>query len=286
MAGIQGGSDRVRSGICALSISGVSKVSPLGPIAGCLTLTSALMWAAWVILGFAVALGFAAWCRQLLANPRGDVEAGLLWRLVKIYARVVHHLHVEGRSNIPRSSEAGPLIVVSNHTAGVDPLLLQSACPFEIRWIMAADMQVAAARAFWEWANVISVDRERGDAVGAREAIRYVKAGGVVGIFPEGGLERPARTIIPFEPGVGLIIRRTGARVLPMIVDGTPIADAAWTSLVRRSHARVRVMPPIDYAATRMSAQEITDDLRRRYAEWTGWPLGDRQEWRERAAGA
>lgn len=235
--------------------------------------------AVWAILAFAALAAFAAWCRLLLINPRGDVETGVLWRLIRMYSRLVHRLRVEGRQNVPRSRVPGPLIVVCNHTAGVDPLLVQAACPFEIRWIMAADMQLAAP-AFWRWAGVISVDRQKGDAGAAREAIRYVKSGGVLGIFPEGGIERPARTIIPFEPGVGLIIRRTGARVLPMIVDGTPVAEAPWTSLVHLSRSRLRVMEPIDYSSTGLSAQEITDDLHRRYAEWTGWPVTDVQEWR------
>jgi 1-acyl-sn-glycerol-3-phosphate acyltransferase len=239
------------------------------------------MWPAWVILGVALAVAFAAWCRLLLWNPRGDVETGLLWRFLRLYARLFHRLRVEGGEHIPRTRHPGPLIIVSNHTAGVDPLLIQAACVFEIRWIMAADMQVGWAEPFWRWAGVISVDRRRGDAGAAREAIRHVKEGGVLGIFPEGGLERPARTIIPFEPGVGLIIRRTGARVLPVIVDGTPIVDAAWTSLVRPGRARIRFMPPIDYSATKLSAQEITEDLRRRYAEWTGWAMSDEQEWRK-----
>ena len=75
--------------------------------------------------------------------------------------------------------------------------------------------------------------------MGAREAIKHVRGGGVLGIFPEGGLERPARTILPFQAGVGLIIRRTEAPVLPVVVSGTPIADQAWTSLVRFSSSVV-----------------------------------------------
>lgn len=235
------------------------------------------MWPAWLILGFGVAVIVGALSRALLNNPRGDVEAGVAWQAMRWYARLVHHLRVEGFERIPRDRNPGPLIIVSNHTAGVDPILIQAVCPFEIRWIMAADMRAPAGEALWQWARVIFVDRDSSEVAGAREAVRHVKAGGVLGIFPEGGLERPPRTILPFMAGVGLIIKRTGAPVLPVIVDGTPIADAAWTSLVRTSRARLRIMEPIHYGQTDMSPQEIADDLRRRFAEWTGWPLGDRR---------
>ena len=76
-------------------------------------------------------------------------------------------------------------------------------------------------------------------------------------------------------PGVGFLIRRTVARVLPVIFVGTPPVDPAWASLTKRSRSRVRFMPPIDYGVTKMSAEQIAGDLRGRYMEWTGWPAAD-----------
>jgi 1-acyl-sn-glycerol-3-phosphate acyltransferase len=233
------------------------------------------MWPTWVILGFLAMLAFAAVCRGLLINPRGDVETGLAWHAMRLYSRLRHHLRIEGRQWIPRGSPAGPLIVVANHTGGVDPVLIQCAVVPEIRWLMSGEMRVRAVDWLWEWSGVIFVDSEGGDVTCAREAIRHVKSGGILGIFPEGGIERPPETILPFLPGVGFIIRRTGAPVLPVVVDGTAKGDTAWTSLVRSSRARVRFMEPIRYGAAKMSPQEIADDLRRRFAEWTGWPLND-----------
>jgi 1-acyl-sn-glycerol-3-phosphate acyltransferase len=233
------------------------------------------MWPTWVILGFLALLAFAAACRRLLVNPRGDVETGLAWHGMRFYSRVRHRVRVEGQEWIPRGSPAGPLIVVANHTGGVDPILVQSAVLPEIRWLMSGEMRVAAVDCIWTWSKVIFVDGQGGDVTGAREAIRHVKGGGILGIFPEGGIERPPETILPFLPGVGFIIRRTGAPVLPVVIDGTAKGDTAWTSLVRSSHARIRFQEPIRYGSAKMSPQEIAEDLRRRFGEWTGWPLND-----------
>jgi 1-acyl-sn-glycerol-3-phosphate acyltransferase len=233
-------------------------------------------WVAWLLLGF-LGLGiFAGFARWLLQNPRGTVEAGLIWRLTEIYTALVHRVRVEGAENIPDARKPGPLIVVLNHTAGIDPLLAQSVVPFEIRWIMMADMRHPALEWFWRFARVIFVDQGGRDVSGPRKAIKHVKSGGVLGIFPEGGLERPRRHILPFESGIGFLIRRTGARVLPVVIQGTPEVDPAWASLTRSSHSLVRFMPLIDYAGSKMSADEIADDLRRRYLEWTGWPAAER----------
>jgi len=223
-----------------------------------------VLWSLWVVL--------AHW---LSANPRGDPVTGLGWRLLRLYARVVHRLRVEGLENVPRARRPGPLVVVANHTAGVDPLLIQAACPFFIRWMMALDMRLPALEWFWVWVEIISVDREGREVVATREAIRYLADGGVVGIFPEGNLERPARHILPFLPGIGLIVHRSKAPVLPVVVSDTPQVDPAWSSLWRPSRATVRFLPRVDYQGSGLHSAAIAEDLRQRFVTATGWPRCD-----------
>ncbi len=231
-----------------------------------------------ILVAVAIGLALLAWASAaLLRNDRQDPMAGLLVALMRLYARLVQRVRVEGRANVPDQILAGPLIVVSNHTAGVDVPLIQSLCKFEVRWMMARSMQIDSLQWFWEWANVIGVEESSRDSGAVREAMRHVKSGGVLGIFPEGGLERPARRIMPFQPGVGLIIKRTGAPVLPILIDGTPQVEPAWASLWRFGRARIRVFPKIDYAASGMSATEIVQDLQHRYEEWSGWHAAQSQ---------
>lgn len=233
--------------------------------------------AEWAILAFGVFGILLAWAyisAWLMDNPRGDVDIGLAYRAIQIYAWLIHRLRVNGREHQPANRHPGPLIVVVNHTAGVDPVLIQAACPFEIRWMMAAEMRLPIFEWFWSWARIISVERQGREVAAAREAIRHVKAGGVLGIFPEGGIERPARRLLPFIPGVGFIIAKTGAPVLPAIIEGTPDTDPAWGSLWRLSRASLTFHPAINYKDSGLSPAEIAADLHRRFEEWTGWPAG------------
>ncbi|MBY0113675.1 MAG: 1-acyl-sn-glycerol-3-phosphate acyltransferase [Phycisphaerales bacterium] len=223
----------------------------------------------------AVLAALATLSALLVRNPRRDPMVGLLVALMKLFARFIQRARYEGRTHIPRSMHPGPLIVVSNHTAGADVPLIQAVCPFEIRWMMARSMQVEFLQWFWEWANVIGVDISGRDSAALREAIRHVDSGGVLGIFPEAGLERPPGMVMPFQPGIGLLIKKTGAKVLPVVVDGTPQVDPAWASLWRMGNARVRFFEPIDYAASGLSASEIVADLQKRYLEWTGWEFNE-----------
>ncbi len=215
-----------------------------------------------------------AWIsRGLLDNPRRDPIYGILMAFIRLYARAWHCLEVEGRENVPKSS--APLLVVANHTAGIDPILMQAVIPFEIRWMMAKDMMEPSLDPLWKWADVIPVDRTGKDTSSAKDAIAHLRAGHVIGVFPEGRLERPERHLLPFLPGLGVMIKRTRASVLPIVIEGTPQTETAWASVLFRSESRVRVFPVIDYSATEFKANEIVDDLRRRFVEWTGWPTID-----------
>jgi 1-acyl-sn-glycerol-3-phosphate acyltransferase len=238
-------------------------------------------WRTPALVAALVTLAFAArWISR--ENPREEPLAGFAYLFMRVYSRVVHRMRVEGVENIPRRRGHGPIVLVANHTAGVDPILIQSAMPPEVRFLMARDMQPSALRELWEWIGVIAVNRDGPDSKAARAAIRWLKeggldgTGGVIGIFPEGGIERPRRQVLPFLSGIGLMVLKGGARVLPVVIDGTPYTETAWGSLVRRSRSTVRFLPMIDYHAQGVGAAEIAQDLRRRFIQTTGWTANDR----------
>ncbi|MGD9690067.1 MAG: lysophospholipid acyltransferase family protein [Phycisphaerales bacterium] len=235
---------------------------------------------------FTLWLLWAAIAHLLIRNPMGFISGGIGFAVNTLYTSLWHRLRVEGREHIPgprqRSPEGlplgshPPLIVVANHTSGLDPLLIQRACPFYIRWLMAGEMRLPAFNWLWVWLEIIFVgaDGQRSGAselASLKETFRTVRAGGVIGIFPEGRLERPRGVLHPFQPGVGVIIARSGAKVLPAVITGTPYSDSAWGSFWPMSRSRVRFMPLIDF--TGRKPEEIVADLEDRYREWTGWPV-------------
>lgn len=241
--------------------------------------------AAQILIGLALVawLLFAAACSALRKTPRRDVPGQLVWGVLFVYVRLMHRVRFTGLELVPRGQrtdpnthlwkrEGGPLIIVANHTAGIDPLLIQLACPYLIRWMMMRTMMPRALDGFFEWLGVIPVGPSGPDAQAARVAIRHLKEGGVIGVFPEGGIERPARHVLPFEPGVGLLVTRTKARVLLAVIDDTPDAPNAYMSLFMPSRSRVRFVTLADYSATTLGAAEIAADLHARAVRALGWP--------------
>lgn len=239
-----------------------------------------------------ILLGVVAWslwallARRIAANPKGDIGGGLGWLLLPVATRLFHRLRVQGVEHVPTATQlrqAGrPMIVVANHGAGVDPLLVQDVCGLGggrdghfIRWVMSSDMRVQRFDWFWEWVQVIFVSSSpeaKADELRAvKEMLRQLRDGGVLGIFPEGAIALPAGVLLPFRPGVGTLVAKSGALVLPLIIQDTRPGKTAWHSLLIPGRPRVRVMPVIDYRGAR--AGEIVADLQRRYVEWTGWPV-------------
>lgn len=226
----------------------------------------------WIGVFVAAWLVWAWVADRIMMNPRGEAGYGLGYWTLRAYTWFFHGLRIDGRENVPST---GPIVVVVNHSAGVDPILAQMAVAREIRWMMGRDMMLPAFAWVWDWLKVIPVDRAsaRGDMTALRLALRHLDTpDGIVGVFPEGAIARPRETIMPFAPGVGLLVAKSGAAVVPIVIDGTPEVSDAWGSLWTASRSRVRVMPTIRYEAS-TGAAEITKDLRERFASWTGWRL-------------
>ena len=204
----------------------------------------------------------------------GDGSVALLWMCNKVYVRVIHHLKSTGCEIIPKSVYPGKLIVVCKHQSPVDPLLVQSQCRFKIRWLMAKEYMSPKLNFVWRISGVIPVARDGQDAASLRVALRHLKKNGVIGIFPEGGIKQPREAIHPFAQGIGAMISHTNAKVLLVTVSGTPMNDEMGDALFERSRSVVSFVDLIEYP-TSATKTEITDDLRRRLAQASGWSLVD-----------
>jgi 1-acyl-sn-glycerol-3-phosphate acyltransferase len=236
--------------------------------------TILLIAAAWIALVAVIRLVIIPW---LAHAPRGEAISGLNWRIVRLYCRVVHRVRFVGFEQMREQVHVGPMVVVSNHTGAIDPLLIQAGCRFYIRWMMASEMMAPGLNFIWKLEKPIPVDRDGRDTGAAREGIRHVQAGGALGIFPEGRIVWPPEQIRPFYLGVGLIVARVKAPVLLVWITGTPRSRSMSQSIFTPSRARVEFLELIDFKGER-DAHIITQQLRERIAKVSGWPLNDESQ--------
>jgi len=198
-----------------------------------------------------------------------------LARLLSIpYLRYFQRMTVEGVHLVPHTVGREGLIVVSNHCAGLDPVALQSVMRHPIRWMMSAEMMLPSLAWAWRRMRIIPVCFDSRDAGALKTAIAHVADGGVLGIFPEGGIERPARQLKPFSGGLRLILSRSKAPVLVAAIDPGEVAETAYGALLKPTRPRLRFVALVEPGPDghgRDGAERIFEILRRE----TGWPVND-----------
>lgn len=131
----------------------------------------------------------------------------------------IFRLHVEGRENVPQT---GAIIVAPNHKSDWDPPLIGVA--FNTRIIHYMAKEELFKNPFLGWLirqfGTFPVKRGTVDRAAIRRAIRELKAGNPLGIFPEGtrirrdGLGR-------FHSGMASLALMTGTPVVPVAVIGS-----------------------------------------------------------------
>jgi 1-acyl-sn-glycerol-3-phosphate acyltransferase len=197
---------------------------------------------------------------------------GLIHRPVWIGFDAVRPL-VDGPAGGEGTSPRGA-IIIANHASGIDAFLLQLPFRRRIRWMMAKDQMLPAFDGLWRHLAILPVTYGPGDATTFREAMRHVQAGGVLGLFPEGGIAKPPCELRPFLAGVGLIVARSKVPVVVCWIQGAPDAPSAFASLVVPSRVRVHCLGVFDGGGERDPAT-ITASIRGMIQKASGWPLND-----------
>jgi 1-acyl-sn-glycerol-3-phosphate acyltransferase len=138
-------------------------------------------------------------------------------RFVRAFTSRYHDLRVFTPCPIP---ERGGAILASNHTSSLDPLPLQAACPRLITWMMAREYaNILGLRWFLRAIEPILVERSGRDMAATRAALRALKDGKILGLFPEGRIEK-THDLLEFQTGVALLAMKARVPVYPAYLDG------------------------------------------------------------------
>lgn len=169
------------------------------------------------------------------------------YHLIKLIGRVFFRLRVVHRE---RMINHGPVILASNHESYLDPPLVGSVAD---RAIFFLARKTLLAGPFFGWLlpklNVIPVDQEGNDRIALKALIRILKAGEGTLVFPEGERTLDGR-LRPALPGLGFVIAKTLAPVVPMRIFGAREALPRGSGRVRFCPITVVVGEPIYFTAS------------------------------------
>jgi len=146
--------------------------------------------------------------------------------------------------NIART---GGLIVASNHQTYLDPFWVS--CPIKrpvryLAWDAAFNWPLVGPlmRLFGAW----PLQLEGSDPAPIRRSLQWIREGGAVVIFPEGGRGEPTGSTRRFKPGAVRMALETGVPILPVTIRG---GHRVWPSTFRfprLAHVEVIYHSPIN----------------------------------------
>ena len=155
-----------------------------------------------------------------------DVSRWLAARLFPL----VYRLRVYGSDRIPAT---GPVVLVANHSAFLDGPLLFGLIGRRSVFLIKRELFRGPLGWYLRRLGQQPVQRGEPDRTPLLAAVRTLRDGGVVGVFPEG--TRGEGDVLSAQHGAAWLARSTGAAVLPVACRGT-----------RRPGRRRRFRPRVD----------------------------------------
>ncbi len=168
-----------------------------------------------------------------------------LWFKIRPVFRKLLKVEVEGLENIPQK---GGCIIASNHRSNLDPFVLNVISPRPILFMAKEELfKIPVFSWFIKKAGAFPVKRNGRDIKAMKRALSLLKEGYCIGIFPEGRRAKPGEFRKP-QSGVGLLVSKTDAPVVPVKIDGTDIVYPVGSKLPKlgKSHIKIKVGHPVD----------------------------------------
>ena len=123
-----------------------------------------------------------------------------------------------------RARRPGAFLLAANHVSPFDAALLIAVTPRVIYWLSIIELfRHPFTRWFLSSMLAAPLDRSRVDTATARIVTRHLRAGRVVGLFPEGGVRKGAASVLrggTIKDGIAKLAEIAHVPVVPCVVVG------------------------------------------------------------------
>lgn len=169
----------------------------------------------------------------------------LLWRV---------HFTNEAPPEITRGA-----VLVANHRSSVDPFFVQLAAGRRVHWMVAKEycdhvLFGPILRAL----QVIPTNRSGVDTASTKAAIRLTADGRLVGMFPEGRINRTNAPLLSIRSGAAVVAARANVPIVPLWILGSPYGGTVWSPLLMPARVEITFGQPI-FPANHLASADQAD---------------------------
>lgn len=180
--------------------------------------------------------------------------------VLRIFFKLYGRLQIIGLwENVPRT---GPILFCANHASNVDPPISWAAFYGHRRMRGVAKVELWKNKPFGYVMNAhgaISVNRGTADRGMIRAVCEGLELGDAIGIFPEGTRTYDGK-LNPGMPGIGLLVQKSGAPVVPIAVLGTFEMLPRGSKRMKRTRLKIVFGKPIQYPKD-MPREKIAENI-------------------------
>lgn len=149
-----------------------------------------------------------------------------------VFVRLPFRVRMHHRERVPRT---GGVVMVANHSSNADGLLLYGMVPRTAVFLIKYELFRGPLGWFLRRIGQLPVRRGEVDRTPLMAAVKILRAGGLVGVFPEGTRANGGR-VESAQHGAAWLARTAGAQLVPVACRGTRRPDGA----------RRRFLPEVD----------------------------------------
>jgi len=156
--------------------------------------------------------------------------------------------------------KTGPVILASNHSSFLDPMLVGAGLHREINYLARENLFRFPVLGWilHRW-QAVPVNREGGGAKGLKAILDRLLAGGAIILFPEGTRSADGN-LQPARSGVGLTVIKSTAPVVPVRVFGTFQAYSRHMRFPHPCRVSVKYGEPMLFEKLRLEARSCTKE--------------------------
>ena len=145
----------------------------------------------------------------------------LLYKIVRpaitILFKILFHPQIIGKENIPKN---GAVVLAGNHTNYLDCLLIISSTNRVVHFLAKNSLLKGLKGPIFKGMGIVPVNRKIHDKNALINAKKLLNDQKLIGIFPEGTINRTDDIIMPFKIGSVKMAHDTDAYIVPFVIKG------------------------------------------------------------------